>query len=152
MVCLISYFTLKLVFSCRNSCVFMNSKKICLLVDDDLDDHEIFSLALGETGKYIELKRAFDGVDALEKLSDVNEVLPDFIFMDLNMPRMNGKQCLEAIKKHDRLKDIPVVIYSTSSEIKDLIDAQQLGAIAFIVKSPSINDLTMALSDFFKEY
>jgi DNA-binding NarL/FixJ family response regulator len=67
------------------------------------------------------------------------------------MPRMNGKQCLEQIKS-SKFKDIPVVIYSTSSEIRDLIDAQRLGAIAFIVKSASIHELTQALEDFFKEY
>jgi len=123
-----------------------------LLVDDDLDDHEIFSLALQEADKPVDLVRAYDGVEALAYLDDQGSDLPDFIFLDLNMPRMNGKQCLEQIKKERHLIDIPVVIYTTSSEIKDLIDAQELGAKAFIVKSASINELTSALKDFFQEY
>jgi CheY-like chemotaxis protein len=129
----------------------MEHSKICLLVDDDLDDHEIFSLALQEAHKPVELLRAYDGVEALNRLRKDDSERPDFIFLDLNMPRMTGMQCLEQLKLDTDLKDIPVVIYSTSSEIKDLIEAQQLGALAFIVKSASIQELTMALQDFFKE-
>jgi len=129
----------------------MAPHKICLLVDDDLDDHEIFSLALQDTHHHVEVVRAYDGVEAINFLKNPDEKLPDYIFLDLNMPRMNGAQCLAEIRKYDELKDIPVVIYSTSSEIKDLIEAQKLGATAYIVKSSSIIDLTLALKDFFKE-
>lgn len=122
-----------------------------MLVDDDLDDHEIFSLALLEAKKPIDLVRAYDGVEALTHLRNDDLEKPDFIFLDLNMPRMNGKQCLEQLKGDTSLRDIPVVIYSTSSEIRDLIDVQRLGAIAYIVKSASIRELTMALTDFFSE-
>lgn len=128
----------------------MAVSKVCLLVDDDLDDHEIFSLALQDTDHHVEVIRAYDGVEAINFLRDPDEVLPDFIFLDLNMPKMNGTQCLAEIRKYDDLKHIPVVIYSTSSEIKDLIEAQQLGAAAYIVKSSNIIDLTLALKDFFK--
>ncbi len=124
-------------------------RKICLLVDDDIDDHEIFSLALEQADRPVTLIRAYDGVEALAHLRS-EDTLPDFIFLDLNMPRMNGKQCLEHLKNDEELKDIPVVIYSTSSEIKDLLDAQRLGASAFIVKSASVQELTMALQDFFE--
>lgn len=122
-----------------------------MLVDDDLDDHEIFSLALQEAKRAVEVIRAYDGVEALARLRSGDIDRPDFIFLDLNMPRMNGKQCLEQLKSDADLKDIPVVIYSTSSEIRDLIDAQRLGALAFIVKSASIHELTDALDDFFAE-
>ena len=128
----------------------MDNGKICLLVDDDLDDHEIFSLALQESESPVEVVRAYDGFEALSHLRDKRFERPDFIFLDLNMPRMNGKQCLQQLKDDLNLKDIPVVIYSTSSEIKDLIDAQRLGATAFIVKSSSIHELTLALRDFFR--
>jgi CheY-like chemotaxis protein len=120
-----------------------------MLVDDDLDDHEIFSLALQEAEKDIEIVRAYDGVDALSQLRNTDFQLPDFIFLDLNLPRMNGMQCLEELKLDDMLRNIPVVIYSTSSEIGDLLDAQRLGAAAFIVKSTSIQELIMALRHFF---
>jgi CheY-like chemotaxis protein len=123
-----------------------------LLVDDDLDDHEIFSLALREAEKPLEVIRAYDGMEALSYLADWHDDPPDFIFLDLNMPRMNGKQCLREIRKNEHFSHIPVVIYSISSEIKDLIDAQSLGAKAFIVKSASIHELTMALRDFFSDY
>jgi CheY-like chemotaxis protein len=130
----------------------MIHSKICMLVDDDLDDHEIFSLALQEAEQPIELQRAYDGVEALSNLRRNPPDRPDIIFLDLNMPRMNGKQCLQQLKMDPSLKDIPVVIYSTSSEIRDLIDAQAMGAVAFIVKSASLQDLTMALKDFFQDH
>jgi CheY-like chemotaxis protein len=130
----------------------MTRQRNILLVDDDLDDHEIFSLALQEADKPVEVVRAYDGVEALNYLEDSDGDLPEFIFLDLNMPRMNGMHCLQAIRKSEHLSHIPVVIYSISCEIKDLIDAQALGAKAFIVKSASINELTMALKDFFSEY
>ena len=129
----------------------MAVRKLCLLVDDDLDDHEIFSLALQDTRHYVDVIRAYDGVEAINFLRNPDEDLPDFIFLDLNMPRMNGAQCLAEIRKYEDLKHIPVIIYSTSSEIKDLIEAQQLGASAYIVKSSNILDLTLALKDFFKD-
>jgi CheY-like chemotaxis protein len=125
--------------------------KTCMVVDDDLDDHEIFAIALEESGRSVELQRAYDGIDAIRQLHDQERQLPDFIFMDLNMPKMNGIQCLHAIRSDDLLKHIPVVIYSTSSEIRDLIEAQRFGATAYIVKSPHINELAMALRDLFNE-
>jgi DNA-binding NarL/FixJ family response regulator len=66
------------------------------------------------------------------------------------MPRVNGKQCLVEIKSYPKNKSIPVVIYSTSSEIRDLVEVQRLGAEAYIVKSSSIKDLVAALRDFFQ--
>ena len=127
----------------------MDQKRICLLIDDDLDDHEIFSIALTESGFSVELRCAHDGADALTQLRTGNGDKPDFIFLDLNMPKMNGKECLCQLKNDVALRDIPVVIYSTSAEIRDMISAQQLGAFAYIVKSASIRELSMALEDFF---
>lgn len=120
----------------------------CLLIDDDLDDHEIFSMALEELKHAVELTSAYNAMQGLDMLRSGN-VKPDFIFLDLNMPRINGKQCLSEIKNIESAGSIPVVIYSTSSEIKDLVEVQRLGAEAYIVKSSSIKDLVSALSDFF---
>jgi CheY-like chemotaxis protein len=120
----------------------------CFLVDDDEDDREIFTIALSDLGENIECVLASDGMDALQKLRS-SESLPDFIFLDLNMPRMDGKECIAEIKKDNRLYDIPVVIYSTSSSSRDRADAARLGAMHFFTKPPSISALSTALGDIF---
>jgi CheY-like chemotaxis protein len=121
----------------------------CLLIDDDMDDHEIFSLALQELDVDVKLTSVYNAHQALSLLKSGN-YFPDYIFLDLNMPRVNGKQCLVEIKSYPKNKSIPVVIYSTSSEIRDLVEVQRLGAEAYIVKSSSIKDLVAALRDFFQ--
>jgi CheY-like chemotaxis protein len=126
----------------------MAKKLSCLLVDDDEDDREIFIIALNDLGPNIDCELACDGMDALEKLRSTDS-LPDFIFIDLNMPRMNGKECISEIKKDNRLLGIPVIIYSTSSSPHDQQDARRLGAAYFFTKPPSISALSNALRDIF---
>lgn len=122
-----------------------------LLIDDDLDDHEIFSIAIEQAERPMEIVRAYDGAEALSYLTDNDDALPDAIFVDLNMPRMNGKTFLKNLKSHPRFAEIPVVVYSTSSDIRDLIETQDLGASAFIVKSTSVHELAQTLRSFFHE-
>jgi DNA-binding response OmpR family regulator len=124
--------------------------KTCLLIDDDHDDHEIFMMALENVEKPVKLISEYNAASALSRLRNLTE-LPDVIFLDLNMPKMNGKQCLVEIRKEKHLNKIPVIVYSTSSEIKDLIETQELGATAYIVKSSSVRELSLALNDLFYE-
>jgi CheY-like chemotaxis protein len=126
----------------------MHKHFTCFLVDDDEDDREIFTIALKDLGSQISCTLAVDGMDALEKLRGA-VALPDFIFLDLNMPRMDGKECIQEIKKDRRLWEIPVVIYSTSSNARDRADAERLGAAHFFTKPPSISALAKALGDIF---
>src|SRR5687767_10965856 len=97
----------------------MSAKVRVLLIDDDLDDQEIFLLALEKTNLNIKCETACDGLKGLEKL-EKSEELPHFIFLDLNMPNMDGKKCLAEIKKRQRYNDIPIIMYSTSSYINDI--------------------------------
>jgi DNA-binding response OmpR family regulator len=126
--------------------------KTCLLIDDDLDDQEIFALALQQVSERFQCQMVNDGYEALQCLRNDSYVLPDFIFLDLNMPRMNGKECLAEIKKHDHLKDIPVIIYSTSSFQDDIIQTRKLGAAAFITKPFSIDELSAKLVEVFQAH
>lgn len=115
------------------------------LIDDDEDDREIFKLALNKIDPAIEFHAAKDGFIAIEKFNSEPGFKPDFIFLDLNMPKMNGKQCLGEIKSNPKIDDIPVFIYTTSSnpeEEKKLIAA---GASAFVVKPFDIYDLISLL-------
>jgi len=105
-----------------------------LLVDDDQDDQQLFIDALGSVDSSVRVNFANDGMEALEKLQNNHPAVPDLILLDLNMPRMNGKQFLQTIKSSERLKDIPVVVYSTSSNENDKRETAILGAADFIVK------------------
>jgi CheY-like chemotaxis protein len=124
-------------------------KKTCLLIDDDIDDQEIFCLALDKISFPFDCHIANNGFEALQKLEE-KSVLPDYIFLDLNMPRMNGKECLRELKKNPRLRNIPVVIYSTSSSLSDINDTKALGAKDFIIKPFSLDALTEKLNHFFQ--
>jgi CheY-like chemotaxis protein len=128
----------------------MKNKKICLLIDDDSDDQEIFVLALEHVTKDFTCVLVSNGSEALEKLTAENADLPDYIFLDLNMPRMNGKECLKEIKKNPSLNHIPVIIYTTSSLASDKSETATLGASDFIIKPFSISQLSERLCAFFK--
>lgn len=121
----------------------------CFLIDDDKDDQEIFLMALEDIGVSVSCITANNGSDALQKFAEDETFLPDYIFLDLNMPKINGRQCLIEIKKINRLKNIPVIIYSTSSAQRDKTETEILGASAFITKPSSISEFSKILSDVF---
>lgn len=123
----------------------------CFLIDDDMDDLEIFAIAVAEMGRPVTCATANDGMDALEKLRQDESFTPDYIFLDLNMPRMNGKQCLVEIKKIERLTHTPVVMYSTSALQRDIDDTLQLGASHFLTKPTSISKLTETLQQLLQK-
>ncbi len=120
----------------------------CLLIDDDVDDQEIFFMALQEYNDSIRCHFADDGTKALEKLIEDDSFLPNCIFIDINMPRMNGVECLEQIKKIARLNRVPVCMVSTSADPNVVAQTKALGAMDFIVKPPSISVLTQLLKQF----
>lgn len=119
-------------------------KKIILLADDDFDDAEIFSEALHKVGSPTEFIHFETGQAALDYLKSA-EVLPDYIFLDINMPVLNGWQTLTEIKNDEGLKDIPVIMYTTSSTSSEKKIATDLGAQAFITKPTDISDLVHIL-------
>lgn len=114
------------------------------MVDDDLDDTEIFQEVLSFIDPTIQCSTAENGRDALDKLSRVT-FIPDLIFLDLNMPRMDGKECLRKLKENALLRNIPVIIYTTSSQSKDIEETMEAGAIKFITKPLNVNDLEKIL-------
>ncbi|WP_349315114.1 response regulator [Chitinophaga sp. MM2321] len=115
-----------------------------LLIDDDVDDRMIFGDVLKELVPDIIYNEAINGEDALEKLE--KNLVPDLIFLDLNMPRVDGKQFLAEMQKIDHLKHIPVVIYTTSSHESDKKETHALGAACFFTKPNSLRELSHKLS------
>ena len=126
-------------------------KLTCFLIDDDPDDQEIFAMTLQEVNQSFLCVTANNGIQALEKLSAQVSFVPDFIFLDLNMPLMSGKDCLVEIKKAAHLKQVPVIIYSTSSHQKDVDDVKKIGAAHFLIKPSNINVLAKILSRLFEK-
>src|SRR6218665_165807 len=103
------------------------------LIDDDIDDQEIFSFILSDASSQIECVFADDGLYALEKLQDIS-FNPHIIFIDINMPCMNGLEVLKEIKKIKRFSDTPIYMYSTSNESVVVEQSKIAGATGFIKK------------------
>lgn len=116
-----------------------------LFIDDDTDDQEIFSFALQKVDSSIRCIISGDCKEALEKITSDKTFIPDFIFLDLNMPRIGGRQCLAEIKKIPRLAHVPVIIYTTSNEQRDKEETKKLGANYFLTKPTDISKLINAL-------
>jgi CheY-like chemotaxis protein len=114
---------------------------LIFVVDDDLDDLMLFQDAINEIDPTIKIETAGNGVDALKRLNGELPAEPDYIFIDLNMPLMNGIQCLQEIKKMPSHAHIPVIIYSTSSYERDILQTINNGAFHYIVKPFSFQEL-----------
>jgi CheY-like chemotaxis protein len=128
----------------------MKKPKTILLIDDDEDDRWLFAEALSRTVTGVKCTTVSSGQDAIALLSADGAKFPDLILLDLNMPGMDGKKCLEIIKKTAGFKDIPVVVYSTSKNPKDRDETKLLGASDFIVKPSDYNDLCRMIRDIFE--
>ena len=130
----------------------MSSHIKCLLIDDDTDDHEIFRIALEAVDTSIFCDCIGQSIDAIEKLKTDKSFIPEIIFVDINMPAMNGVECLTEIKKIDHLKQVPVIFYSTFADPGKISEMKKLGAAEYFEKPSDINVLINKLSSIFKEY
>jgi CheY-like chemotaxis protein len=122
----------------------MNTPTI-LLVDDDIDDHEFFGIAISRINDRIKLLKAENGQQALTLLQGAEE-LPDFVFLDLNMPAVDGKQFLRLIKDDPKFSLLTVVMYTTSSNEEDVKETLQLGAKHYITKPDTIEEIVQKIS------
>ena len=116
------------------------------LIDDDMDDVELFREALQEVDPSISLQYANDGHEAVRNLTEQKNVLPDLIFLDISMPVFNGLQCLASFKKDEKLKDLPVIMYTTSSQEREIRTAKELGASGFVTKPNNFKHLKRMLT------
>jgi DNA-binding NtrC family response regulator len=104
------------------------------LAEDDPDDVDLFIEALGEIDKSITCIATQNGQQLISKLNNDTSNPPELIFMDVNMPEMNGWECLQILKSTAHLKDIPVIMYSTSSAAKNAEMTTRFGAFCFYEK------------------
>lgn len=121
-----------------------------VLADDDMDDRLLFEEAISEIDVKTKLSLFNDGKALMEYLTLPETVLPEIVFLDLNMPIKNGMQCLKEIRKNETLKDLCVAIYSTSSSEEDIENTFINGANVYINKPNSYSALKKVIDKTIK--
>ena len=107
-----------------------------LLADDDTDDCFFFKEALRELLLYTKLTTVQDGEQLMQLLTNETNVLPHVLFLDLNMPRKNGFECLTEIKLSKKLKQLPVIVFSTSFE-QEVVNQLYKNGAQYFIRKPS---------------
>ena len=128
----------------------MNAQTV-LIIDDDIDDRLFFCEALKEANLHLNCEGAMDGVYGLDALKK-SDILPALIFLDINMPRMGGMECLTELKKDETLKHIPVVIYTTTKTPEAVELARSLGAAHFVQKPIFFEDIVHCVTKLIAQY
>jgi len=108
-----------------------------LLADDDIDDCLFFKEALDEILLSTHLTAVHDGEQLMQLLKDDTIELPHILFLDINMPRKNGFECLTEIKQNPRLKELLVVIFSTSFE-QEVVNSLYISGAHYFIRKPSV--------------
>lgn len=115
----------------------MNLKHLdILLADDDTDDCLFFKEAVEAMPISTHLTAVHDGEQLMQLLTSETGKLPHLLFLDINMPRKNGFECLSEIKQNKKLKDLPVVIFSTSFE-QEVVNLLYDNGAQFFIRKPS---------------
>lgn len=120
------------------------------LADDDSDDRLLFNEAISNIAIRTELKVFVNGQELMEHLTSFPNNVPDLIFLDLNMPVMDGMQCLKAIRNDLKLHDLCIAIYSTSSSEKSIEDTFLHGANIYINKPNHYKELERVIGRVLK--
>jgi CheY-like chemotaxis protein len=123
----------------------MGTVEKIMLIDDDADEYILFKEAVSRVRKDVEVFYASGVVDAFSLLESIKGNLPDLIFLDINMPMHNGRDCLKALRQSKRFSHIPVVMYT----VQDLLagekaELRDLGA-SFFLQKPQLKDLVLIL-------
>lgn len=118
-----------------------------VLADDDEDDRLFFTDAFSELKMSTKVQTYNDGVALMDYLNQEDAILPNVLFLDLNMPRKSGIECLQEIKLNSKFDNIAIAIYSTSSSEEHIEETFVLGANIYIKKPNDFNALKKVLSD-----
>lgn len=126
----------------------MNKEYIhIILADDDEDDRLFFTDAFEELKISTKVQTYNDGSELMDYLNSEDAVLPEILFLDLNMPKKNGIECLQEIKANDKFSDVAIAIYSTSSSEEHIEETFVSGANIYIKKPNDFEKLKKVLSD-----
>jgi len=107
-----------------------------LLADDDKDDRLFFKMALDALFTPTVLETVVDGEKLMEYLADSQKKLPDVLFLDLNMPRKNGFECLTEIRQDKALIELPVIVFSTSYE-QEVVNQLFINGAKYFIRKPA---------------
>jgi CheY-like chemotaxis protein len=118
-----------------------------LFVDDDADEYYLFNEAIEQSEQQVKMTRAKDGNDLMKILSTGNH--PDIIFMDLNMPYKDGLETLMELKSSSAFQNIPVIIFSTTSNSSQINTCYEQGANMYVVKPESFDQITSMVNKVF---
>ncbi|OFZ31080.1 MAG: two-component system response regulator [Bdellovibrionales bacterium RIFCSPHIGHO2_01_FULL_40_29] len=121
-----------------------------LVADDDLDDCQMIKEALQESRLLNEIHFVHDGEQLLKYLQFENLKefpIPGLILLDLNMPKKDGREALKEIKSNPKLRQIPVVVLTTSKAEEDILRTYNLGVNSFITKPIAFKDLVQTMTD-----
>ena len=130
----------------------LNSKKLgngvsILVADDDADDRAMIKDALQESRLANDLHFVENGEELMQYLQDSTKTRPGLILLDLNMPKMDGREALRAIKSHPDLKLIPVVVLTTSKAEEDIYRTYNLGVNSFVTKPVTFDSLVTIIRE-----
>lgn len=122
------------------------NKRFILIAEDDADDRYLMKTALEETGITEVVEYVENGVEVMSFLESINEEngelnYPQFILLDLNMPKMDGREVLKKIKSNDSFRKIPVIVFSTTKNQLEVKRCYDLGANTYIVKPVTYDSL-----------
>ncbi|WP_339896597.1 response regulator [uncultured Gilvimarinus sp.] len=117
-----------------------------IIAEDDVDDQLLIRDALEENGVLAGDVLFVDDGQALMDRLKAPDLVPGLILLDLNMPRMDGREALRQIKQDDTLKHIPIVVFTTSSSLQDVKNTYQLGGNTFFTKPTSFDELVRVMS------
>lgn len=107
-----------------------------ILADDDTDDAFLFNEAIEELTLSVDLIIVTDGEQLMQRLKNEKVSLPDLIFLDINMPKKNGLECLSEIRVNKRLQDLPIIIFSTSFD-EELVNQLYINGADYYIQKPS---------------
>jgi CheY-like chemotaxis protein len=115
-----------------------------ILVDDDCDDRDLFIEAVSSIHPFADIVSKKDGEELMDYLSS-SSAMPDIIFLDLNMPRKNGKECLTELRANKKFRTTPIIIFTTSLNPVDVQETFNEGASFFMRKPNSFEELKETL-------
>lgn len=130
----------------------METPKVVMFIDDDEEDINFYCEACGVVDPSIIRLTCKNGKEAVQMLRRPDALIPDFIFLDIYMPVMDGKKCFVELRKISKLRHVPIIMCSASEFAEDKDDCEKLGADFYLTKPSSVIDMINSLLFVFDRY